>query len=97
MSRRLIAVLSVVVVVLSIAIGGQAAASAAPGVRAGAQAATPELSETSRLQDRREVAAGTRACLFTDQANPTSNRLYETLGYRPVVDMANLRVEAPGE
>jgi GNAT superfamily N-acetyltransferase len=46
---------------------------------------------------RRIVAAGARACLFTDQANPTSNRLYETLGYRPVVDMANLRVEPPGE
>ncbi|MET1060942.1 MAG: GNAT family N-acetyltransferase [Nocardioides sp.] len=46
---------------------------------------------------RRIVAAGARACLFTDQANPTSNRLYETLGYRPVVDMANLRVATPGE
>ena len=46
---------------------------------------------------RRIVATGSRACLFTDQANPTSNRLYEALGYRPVVDMANLRVEAPGE
>jgi hypothetical protein len=46
---------------------------------------------------RRIVSAGARACLFTDQANPTSNRLYETLGYRPVVDMANLRVEPPGE
>jgi GNAT superfamily N-acetyltransferase len=32
---------------------------------------------------------GSRACLFTDQANPTSNRIYEALGYRPVVDMAN--------
>jgi hypothetical protein len=60
MSRRFMAVLSVVVVVLSIAIGGQAA-GAAPGVQAGAGAATPELSETSRLQDRREIAAGTRA------------------------------------
>jgi hypothetical protein len=60
MSRRFMAVLSVVVVVLSIAIGGQAV-SAAPGVQAGAGAATPELSETSRLQDRREIAAGTRA------------------------------------
>ena len=58
MSRRFMAVLSVVVVALSIAIGGQA--SAAPGVQAGA-AAPRELSETSRLQDRREVAAGTRA------------------------------------
>jgi hypothetical protein len=36
-------------------------ASAQPAALAGAQAATPELSTTSRLQDRREVAAGTRA------------------------------------
>ena len=36
---------------------------------------------------------GARVCLFTDQANPTSNALYERLGYRPVVDMANLVVE----
>jgi len=35
-------------------------------------------------------ADGTRVCLFTDQANPTSNKIYTTLGYRPVVDMANL-------
>jgi len=46
---------------------------------------------------RRIVDGGDRACLFTDQANPTSNRLYEALGYRRVVDMANLRVETPGE
>ncbi len=37
--------------------------------------------------------SGERACLFTDQANPTSNKIYEALGYRRVVDMANLRVE----
>jgi GNAT superfamily N-acetyltransferase len=36
---------------------------------------------------------GERACLFTDQANPTSNKIYEALGYEPLVDMANLRVE----
>ena len=35
------------------------------------------------------LESGARACLFTDQANPTSNRIYEALGYRPVVDMAN--------
>ena len=35
---------------------------------------------------------GARVCLFTDQANPTSNKVYQALGYRPVVDMANLRV-----
>jgi hypothetical protein len=42
---------------------------------------------------RELVASGTRACLFTDQANPTSNKIYEALGYEPLVDMANLRVE----
>jgi hypothetical protein len=31
-----------------------------------------------------------QVCLFTDQANPTSNKIYAALGYRPVVDMANL-------
>ncbi len=35
-------------------------------------------------------ATGARVCLFTDQANPTSNRIYAALGYQPVVDMANL-------
>lgn len=38
----------------------------------------------------RIVAAGHRACLFTDQDNPTSNKIYEVIGYRPVVDMVNL-------
>lgn len=31
-------------------------------------------------------------CLFTDLANPTSNGVYQRIGYRPVVDMVNLRV-----
>lgn len=39
---------------------------------------------------RRIQAQGSRVCLFTDQANPTSNKIYDALGYRPVVDMANL-------
>ncbi|WP_036565008.1 GNAT family N-acetyltransferase [Nocardioides halotolerans] len=34
--------------------------------------------------------AGSRVCLFTDQANPTSNKIYAAIGYQPVVDMANL-------
>lgn len=42
---------------------------------------------------RRIQAAGAQACLFTDAANPTSNRLYEALGYRPVADMVNLSIE----
>ena len=36
------------------------------------------------------LAQGARACLFTDQANPTSNKIYAALGYRPVVDMVNV-------
>jgi hypothetical protein len=36
------------------------------------------------------LASGRRACLFTDQANPTSNRVYAALGYQPVTDMANV-------
>ncbi|MCW2853446.1 MAG: putative acetyltransferase, family [Nocardioides sp.] len=41
---------------------------------------------------QRLLDQGVRACLFTDRANPTSNRIYEALGYRPVVDMANFQV-----
>ncbi|GAA1161693.1 GNAT family N-acetyltransferase [Nocardioides aquiterrae] len=36
---------------------------------------------------------GIRCCLFTDQANPTSNRIYQVIGYEPVVDMVSLLVE----
>jgi GNAT superfamily N-acetyltransferase len=36
--------------------------------------------------------SGERVCLFTDQANPTSNKIYEAIGYRPVVDMVALLV-----
>jgi len=37
---------------------------------------------------RRGLEAGHRMCLFTDQANPTSNKIYAGLGYEPVVEMA---------
>lgn len=36
--------------------------------------------------------AGAVPCLYTDQDNPTSNVLYASLGYRPVVDMVDLLV-----
>lgn len=36
--------------------------------------------------------AGYRVCLYTDQANPVSNALYERLGYRPLVDNVQLRM-----
>jgi predicted GNAT family acetyltransferase len=50
--------------------------------------ASAAVAEVSRLI----VEGGARACLFTDQANPTSNAIYQALGYRPVVDMANLLI-----
>ncbi|GAA3647695.1 GNAT family N-acetyltransferase [Nocardioides ginsengisoli] len=41
---------------------------------------------------RRLRAAGHRVILFTDQANPTSNALYQALGYEPVTDAVMLRI-----
>ena len=35
---------------------------------------------------------GHQVCLFTDQANPTSNKIYEAIGFRPVVDLTNFIV-----
>ena len=55
--------------------------------RGWASAAVAEVS--AMLQEQ-----GVRVCLFTDQANPTSNKIYAALGYRPVVDMANLVLPA---
>ena len=53
-----------------------------------ASATVAELSQ--RILD-----AGDRPCLFTDQANPVSNGVYEAVGYEPVVDMVNLLVRGP--
>ncbi|RYB96093.1 GNAT family N-acetyltransferase [Nocardioides glacieisoli] len=44
---------------------------------------------------RRGLEAGNRMCLFTDQANPTSNKIYAGLGYEPVVEMAEHLVTVP--
>ena len=59
--RRTVTILSVVAVAASLTMWGQATANAQPTTRAGSQTAGSELSVTSRLPDRREVAAGTRA------------------------------------
>jgi predicted GNAT family acetyltransferase len=41
--------------------------------------ASAAVAEVSRLiRD-----GGSRTCLFTDRANPTSNRIYQSPGYRP--------------
>lgn len=39
------------------------------------------------------TAGGVRVCLFTDQANPVSNAIYQRLGFREIVNMTFLRVE----
>ena len=57
-----------------------------PPVQRGRGWASNAVAEVSRQIQ----AEGARACLFTDQANPTSNKIYAALGYHPVVDMANL-------
>lgn len=41
---------------------------------------------------QRILDGGDVPCLYTDRANPTSTRLYASLGYRPVVDMVDLVV-----
>ncbi|ADB35306.1 GCN5-related N-acetyltransferase [Kribbella flavida DSM 17836] len=37
-------------------------------------------------------ANGSRVCLFTDLANPTSNKIYARIGYRPVTDFVRYRL-----
>ena len=32
------------------------------------------------------LASGSEACLYTDLANPTSNKIYAAIGYRPLAD-----------
>jgi GNAT superfamily N-acetyltransferase len=39
---------------------------------------------------------GADVCLYTDQANPTSNKIYAAIGYVPVVDQGNWVVTRPG-
>lgn len=44
---------------------------------------------------RRQLASGRSFCfLFTDLANPTSNHIYQTIGYAPVVDVEQYRFPA---
>ncbi|HCB07502.1 MAG TPA: GNAT family N-acetyltransferase [Nocardioides bacterium] len=62
-----------------------------PGAHRGHGFASALTAHVSRLLRD----AGSQVCLFTDQANPTSNKIYAALGYVPVVDMANLRITTP--
>lgn len=44
---------------------------------------------------RRLREGGARVCLFTDQANPTSNKIYADIGFVPLVEMAALDLIPP--
>jgi uncharacterized protein len=40
-----------------------------------------------------QLGAGRRFCfLFTDLANPTSNKIYQQIGYQPVTDVDQYRI-----
>ncbi|MCM2277826.1 MAG: GNAT family N-acetyltransferase [Oligoflexia bacterium] len=49
-----------------------------------ASAVVAELSE-------RIIRSGRKCLLFTDQANPTSNSIYQKIGYRPLGDSRHIR------
>ena len=54
-----------------------------------ATALTAELSQ--RLLDGRLYEGGRRFCfLYTDLANPTSNAIYERIGYRRIAEAAEV-------
>jgi len=40
------------------------------------------------------LADGNQACLYTDLANPTSNKIYHQAGYRPVADFVDVEFSA---
>lgn len=44
----------------------------------------------AQVSQLKRHAGATEVCLFTDQANPTSNKIYQAIGYVPVADTVNL-------
>jgi len=72
------------------------------GSRVGAVYTPPELrrrgyaSALVAAASQAQLDAGRRFCfLFTDLANPTSNRIYQAIGYEPVCDVDEYRFERP--
>jgi GNAT superfamily N-acetyltransferase len=66
----------------------------AHGIRIGPVYTPPELrghgyaSAVTAALTRMLLDGGRQSCfLFTDLSNPTSNKIYQTIGYRPVVDV----------
>ncbi len=70
------------------------------GIRIGAVYTPPELrgrgyaSNCVAAASQAQLDAGLRYCfLYTDLANPTSNRIYRKIGYEPVCDVDEYRFE----
>jgi uncharacterized protein len=71
------------------------------GIRVGPVYTPPQLrargyaSAVTADVTARKLASGRRFCfLFTDLANPTSNRIYQRIGYEPVTDVDEYRFAA---
>jgi GNAT superfamily N-acetyltransferase len=50
-------------------------------------------SAATAAASRHVLESGNVPCLYTDLANPTSNKIYQALGYRPVLDRTSLRYD----
>lgn len=61
-----------------------------PSLRGRGYASACVASLTQRLLDEGLASC----CLYTDLANPTSNKIYQAIGYRPVCDVGEYAVEA---
>jgi predicted GNAT family acetyltransferase len=79
-----------------------AAAVTPNGSRIGAVYTPPEVrgrgyaSTLVAAASQSQLDAGRRFCfLFTDLANPTSNKIYQAIGYEPVCDVDEYRFAAP--
>jgi hypothetical protein len=71
------------------------------GIRIGPVYTPPEVrnrgyaSALTAAASADQLARGRRFCfLFTDLANPTSNKIYQAIGYEPVCDMDQYRFDA---
>ena len=78
----------------------QATGATPHGIRIGAVYTPPELrrrgyaSALVAAVSQAELDRGRRWCfLFTDLANPTSNRIYQAIGYRPIRDVRMFRFD----
>jgi len=80
----------------------QATGATPHGIRIGAVYTPPELrrrgyaSALVAAASREQLDKGRRWCfLFTDLANPTSNRIYQAIGYRAIRDVQLIRFDRP--